>query len=190
MLSKFSDIEICRGGVRTNRGPWAGGPRRAGRRDGSVARGGCGFISTHRTRRVEFCRIPRRRTYVEWRCISDFKYHIPIRSHYGSDQSKYQSQARSVAWCARSSSDAPIWSFSGPVVPFFLMTGLSKGLSMSTLNARAPRIARLSKQRLVIPSTHCGRHGRQRHGRREPPRRDVRVRPWDRRQPKPPRSEE
>jgi len=38
MLSKFSDIEICRGGVRTNRGPWAGGPRRAGRRDGSVAR--------------------------------------------------------------------------------------------------------------------------------------------------------
>ena len=91
MLSKFSDIEICRGGVRTNRGPWAGGPRRAGRRDGSVARGGCGFISTHRTRRVEFCRIPRRRTYVEWRCI----LHIPIRSHYGSDQSKYQSQARS-----------------------------------------------------------------------------------------------
>lgn len=53
-----------------------------------------------------------------------------------------QSQARSVAWCARSSSDAPIWSFSGPVVPFFLITGLSKGLSMSL--SRAPRIARLS----------------------------------------------
>ena len=55
--------------------------------------------------------------------------HIPIRSHYGSDQSKYQSQARSGergvvrALFERCPYLVLFWS-RGP--PFFLMTGLSK----------------------------------------------------------------
>lgn len=119
MLSKFSDVEICRGGVRTNRGPWAGGPRRAGRRDGSVARGGCGFISTHRTtRRVEFCRIPRGvRGMVGWNGgASRGAYPDPVALWIGSIQVSIPSEKRRAWRGARALRAMPL---SGPfLVPW------------------------------------------------------------------------